>query len=795
MAQQGGRTVVVEEAPPARTPRSLAWALRIVDAGPRITGRAALASLAATSIAGLAVTRYVRPAGPLNGAQQVLMLIGLSGLALAGVLALMAAVVPARRRALILDRLVGPQHRAAIWLALAVWFPFLLIAAYYRVEATLPPGQVWIAFGYMDKRWISALYLLGALAPMLALMLAARVLEAGRTHPANWRSWLRELAPGGRAANTAPRLGAAEAAEPAAGPPWVRFIRVAAGILTALGLAYYFYGPPWYLNRTFGALPIGSQEDLYLGNFQAISSGAIPYIGPAANQYGPGAQLFSYLYMRHLGPFSVVGFRESWAAMAWIGASLLFVVFFLALGYVRGLIACLVSALIYPALQLMSFVPAGAYSGFYGWANPLRYAGAISLLLLLPAAIRRAPAWRGLACAAVLGLLWGVLSYVAQENLLAGVLGALVLGALLLLSGSASSRAVITSWLAVLAGFIVSWLPVLAFYASKGLVTRFLYLYFLDPRAVAEGYSNSPYGGLNPHPVQVAVSAPWAHMYYTLPFVLAVLALLAIVRFRPFGIAMEWSKDRIVVVAVLLTTIIMYQGALLRSDADHLTGTLLVVPALVVTCATALPRLLGGLRRTTLVLAGAFICLASLLLLPVRAYVLSSIGSQAAAPWLDRQRLATMPAPAPPDSLAALRVGTGLWAGTACCGRLNEPMSDLIQLGNELHAIIGNRTTYVVGIPAGYPGLIYFIAELRPAPYPLDQPTMVLTAAQAEAFESNFRSAVLPHTQALVSRDLEVPEVTAFRARYPHAVAIRLRFRRHLGFWALLSSPPAPHAE
>jgi hypothetical protein len=474
--------------------------------------------------------------------------------------------------------------------------------------------------------------------------------------------------------------------------------------------------------------------------------------------------------------------------MVWIGASLLFVVFFLALGYVRGLIACLVSALIYPALQLMSFVPAGPYSGFYGWANPLRYAGAISLLLLLPAAIRRAPAWRGLAGAAVLGLLWGVLSYVAQENLLAGVLGALVLGALLLLSGNASWRAVISSWLAVLAGFIVSWLPVLAFYASKGLVTRFLYLYFLDPRAVAEGYSNSPYGGLKPRPVQVAVSAPWAHMYYTLPFVLAVLALLAILRFRPFGIAMEWSKDRILVVAVLLTTIVLYQGALLRSDADHLTGTLLVVPALVVTCATALPRLLGGLQRTTLVLAGALICLASLLLLPLRAYTPSSIGHQAAAPWLDRQRLAAMPAPAPPATLSAERVGTGLWAGPSCCQRLSESMSSFIQLGNELHAIIGHRTTYVVGFPAGYPGLIYFVADLRPAPYPLDKRTMVLTTAQAETFESNFRTAVLPHTQALVSQDLKGPEVRAFRARYPHAVMIKLSYRKHRAYWVLLSS-------
>ena len=53
--------------------------------------------------------------------------------------------------------------------------------------------------------------------------------------------------------------------------------------------------------------------------------------------------------------------------------------------------------------------------------------------------------------------------------------------------------------------------------------------------------------------------------------------------------------------AVVLTTILLYQGALLRSDAVHLTGTLLVVPALVVTVATCCLALLGarGARRSS----------------------------------------------------------------------------------------------------------------------------------------------------------------------------------------------------
>ena len=86
-------------------------------------------------------------------------------------------MVPARVRTAVVDRLVAPQQRAVIWLSLTVWFPLVDVIAYYRGESTLPSTQVWIAFGYQDKRWLVAAYLIGALAPMVLLVGAARVLE------------------------------------------------------------------------------------------------------------------------------------------------------------------------------------------------------------------------------------------------------------------------------------------------------------------------------------------------------------------------------------------------------------------------------------------------------------------------------------------------------------------------------------------------------------------------------------------------------------------------------------------
>jgi hypothetical protein len=762
--------------------------MRIVDAGPRYFYRSALVSLAVTCLLAIPVALHVRPPGALPRSQQATIAAALAGLCVVVFLALAALCWPPGRRGRWLDRVAAPEQRAAIWLALTAWFPLLLVVAYFKAKATLPPTVVWIAFGYLDKRWVTSAYLLGALAPMLMLVAAARVLAAGREHPRNWRSWLSGLAPR--------RIGAAASAgapEPSPGPSpesrpsplraaWrglasARAARAAAGILTPLAIGWYFYGPPWYLNRPGAAAGIGVQEDVFLSGFQAISKGAIPYIGPASVQYGPGVQLLSYLYMRHIGTFSVVGFRESWAVFQWVGATILFAVFFLAFGYLRGLLAAVLSALIYPALQELGFLPSGSYGGFFGWSDPLRYVGAIALILLLPAVIRRCPARRGLAGAGALGLLFGAMSYLAQENLAAGIVGAIVVSALLLLTGTSSFRSVGTALPCALAGFGVVWLPVLAYYAVHGVLTRFLHLYLLIPEAVAGGYSNTHFGGYQVTAAAKASQARWETFFYALPFILAVLALLVVVQFRPFRVAWEWSRERTALVAIVITATLLYQGALLRSDAAHLFGTMLATPALVIMVATAAPRLLGAWRPVTLAVAGVAIFATSFLLLPEGAIRPASVQSWAAAPYRDRLRLAAEPAPATPTTVAGRRVGGGLEAARQCCQVASVPMPEFTAFMNHLHAIIGSRTTYVVSFPAGYPGIVYFVADLTPAPVPIDVHTMVLNRPQYRAYLASFRTSVLPGTGAVVTPSLRAPEARYFRDLYPSARVITLTYR------------------
>jgi hypothetical protein len=521
-------------------------------------------------------------------------------------------------------------------------------------------------------------------------------------------------------------------------------------------------------------VPISRQEDVWLIGLQALAKGHLPYVGVASVPYGPGTQLVTYLLMHHVTSFSIVGFRQAWALQVWAGASVLFVVFFLAFGYARGLAVSLLSALVYPALRMVAFQSNGAYNGYLGWASPLRYAGVIALVLLLPAVIRRCPSRRGAAAGVATGAVWGLMSYLAQENLAGGAAGALVVGVLLLFSGSASWRAVRTALVATLAGFLLIWTPILAFYAAHGQLVGFLTQYLLFPRAVADGINDTPWGGF------AHASSSLTPMYHALPFLLAALALLSVIKVWPLGIATEWSRERVYLAVTVLATILLYQGVLLRSDASHLTGTLLMVPALVIMTSAVLPRLLGARLRVTAAITGAALVITSFTLLPGKALAWTSVRSAAEAPYLDRKQLAAAPRPQTPGTLAGLRVGPGLSHADQCCQSTPVSMSKFIHLMEQIHALVGNRTAYVANFHGAYTGLVYFVADLSPAPIPADQTNeydgSTLTEPQLKATLTYFRDKVLPHTQALLTYNLKVPEARDFLQRYPSARRIKLRY-------------------
>jgi hypothetical protein len=186
-----------------------------------------------------------------------------------------------------------------------------------------------------------------------------------------------------------------------------------------------------------------------------------------------------------------------------------------------------------------------------------------------------------------------------------------------------------------------------------------------------------------------------------------------------------------------------------------------------------------------LVSGGVLILTAFLALLPYSSVQFASVKARAAAPLRDRQRLAAEAQPRTPTTIAGQRVGAGMAGARQCCQGASEPMTNFVQLMQRIHLVAGNRTTYVVGFPNGYPGIVYFVADLAPAPTSIDFSTMVLTVHQERAYLADFRARVMPRTYALVTDDLHAAEVRYFRSAYSHARTVTLTFDGQ-AYWVLL---------
>lgn len=103
-------------------------------------------------------------------------------------------------------------------------------------------------------------------------------------------------------------------------------------------------------------------------------------------------------------------------------------------------------------------------------------------------------------------------------------------------------------------------------------------------------------------------------------------------------------------------------------------------------------------------------------------------------------------------------------------------MTKLVALMNRIHAIVGDRTAYVADSPSGYPGLVYFVADLTPAPVMADKYMTILNEPQLNAYMAYFKTTVLPQTQAVLTAHLGTPEARYLLQRYSGARRITLRY-------------------
>jgi hypothetical protein len=647
-------------------------------------------------------------------------------------------------------------------LAAAVVLPVLLLPIHYLAARTRPSTLEWNHYGFWDKRWLTSLFLVATIGSALALAVAARAVATALQQPGSWREWATELVPARGRGGEGDSAPAAARSRRAAG---------ALKLLCAAAVAAYFFGPPWHLPST----PIDYHEALTMGGVQAVRTGSLPYLGDAAVQYGPATQLVNAAYVAVVGPVSVDGFRETSLLLHWIAATLFLGALFLRVRPLIAGVTALAAITVFPTLQSFAVTAGGSIDGFWGWTNTLRYAGVFLLAMAFPALVARAGAAPARVRSVALGAAWGILALVAQENLIGGALVLGVLSVLLVVTHTYGRPAVVTVLGGIAAGFALVAVPVCAFYAAHGALGRFAELYWLVPSAVAKGYSNTPF---HETPLDEQAYAP---LYYGLPLLLGGLLLAALLSGRPLRVATAWCPRRVVLVSALVAAVICHLGALTRSDPLHLVNTELALPAAVCLAAFSLPGLLGARSRPSQWIGGLAIVIAALALLPLAprlsqpkliALKLWRPLHARTSPPAERPRTAGIPA----SSGAAARVGDSVLRQRRCCtkGR-HVSTAELVRFMDRLHAAVGGRRVLVDSTTVVTPPGVYFLADLRPAPFLQDPGTMVLNS-QIKARWYRYLHAHLSQTQALVTTSLGRPTPRAWVAAFPHHRTIALKF-------------------
>jgi hypothetical protein len=649
-------------------------------------------------------------------------------------------------------------------IALGAILVLLLVPVYLLAAQNHPPTERWLGYGFYDKRWIVATFLLGTLGLMVVLTAASQVVRGALTTPDSWRSW------------AAASFGPWPSPTPSAIASSLSWARIAALTAAGFALAAYFFAPPWHVALS----EVNLHETPMMFGVQGIANGAVPYIGSGAVQYGPGSELIHYGYLQ-LNGFNLEAFRQSTVLLYWIAATIFFVTIFLRLRPRLALIACLVSVLLFPALQMIGFQPDGSVDnqikdsmdGIWGWPNAMRYVGIFALAMLFPATATLRSRRSVLAAAIALGVLWGLTCFISQENLPGGAIALGTLAVLLAVTQTVPIRSLARALAGVFLGAVAVAVPVIVFYAANGELSRFFELYYFVPPAVAAGYSDTVYYG--------GFDGLWGSMYVLLPFLLCILCVLALVRLHPLGIARRWEPERVLLVSALVAACVANIGSLPRADPPHLLNTMLALPVAIVLAVAYLPRLLGFRSRARGWLVAAAVAAAVVALMPFSQVtgapdrLTSPIAGRFSyeSPALAYDRI-------DPHSVAGRRLTRDIAArpGQWCCTHFRYPtsMREFGAILNRLHAILGDRRVYVANfIDELHPGAAYFLADLNPAPIYFEPLTMAINEHELQAFLAHFRDH-LSEVDAVVAVYPKLPEAKMFARRYPNHRTIEVPY-------------------
>jgi hypothetical protein len=622
---------------------------------------------------------------------------------------------------------------AASWLAaLEIGVLLLPIAVVLLARGTAEDEITGWMFPVVNKRWLIALYNL-SIGTFLVLPVAIE----------RWRRGSRPMP-----------TGVGLVTDPIGRRSWAATV---AGLALVVGLCWFLGGPPWHLERHHRV--IDWHEQLHFEPLLAMRQGYLPFVGPAASTYGPGAQRLTFGLMRLLGSFDLVSFRTAWAIQHFLAVLVVGVAACWWLGTIPALAVVLLS-FTYSPVAFFQTVPDGTWGGLFGWSNAGRYLAPLLVVpMLADAAVRSTRAWP----VVLIGSAWGTGAWLAQEGLTTTGTAVVLLLALLWLTRTITLPRAFRLLGCLAIGFACVLIPVLSYYAWHRAAGEFVRSYFFFARAVVGGFSNSWW------PAQDTARADRVSYYFTLPFLLAC-GVSALWRVPEGDVAAPLDRQRRRFLAFVCVMLVCYQTALLRSDAAHLMNTMIALPFVVVLGTVDLPAWLATRPPARWLVRVVFV---SIVLLVYPTLRLAADWHRFTAPVTRFEAHPGSPLPASPDDRVAFRRATPLLA--------DEPqlveggtvsMREFLEFATEVRSIVGSRKTYFLQVGWTTTGsLIAFMADLQIAPHPIGGEMLNMN----DDIKASVAAHIRAHPQdyeSFIGPSLDDPEARAFLESHPGAVRI-----------------------
>lgn len=601
-------------------------------------------------------------------------------------------------------------------------------------------------YGFADKKWLSALYFIWVIGfPILVMVLISF--------------------------RPSPKAVSHTELDPDEGPSVVGrevSYKILAGCLLLIP-AWLIWGPPWKGPSLHG--PVDIHEAVHLKGYQAILSGSQPYVGAANEQYGPLAQRFVASWWIGVGQEALSSTRVAYAALNFGAVLFILVSLLIFLRLRTAVAAAVVGMFLVPHFTFFSQTQSGL-AGFFGWANLWRYAGVLFLGLSLPWLLHRifhshkiVAVKSGITRSFSLGVVWGVTTLIAQENLLGGLLVLVVIGATLVVVLRLPILSSSVLGAGVLAGLVVVWLVYLIPYLGAGTVRDFIGNYFLVPLAVSAGYSGSYWQS----------SSPWTALFYFGPLVLMLIGLLLAVGLRYLSRPAQRSSTLKVIhfqswaaaFGLFVAATVALSSSLNRSDTSHLFNSGWILPFAVIAF------VVFAIEVRQVVPTFANIASVGTVVMWLISLMLGTESLFPLAPAIDRFTSAikgrvNLVDWKPPESLG--RMDGPLEANSpAFPGELSVTRKEIQDFSSELKLELGDVPTYVdqsinVSTGALTTGYWYFAADLRPVEIPFEEDAVVITETQREA---NLEALREPETRicGLVTANPETDQATAVLER------------------------------